>query len=57
MAGVGEAGLDDGVVLGEVGEGEGVAWSRGDDWGVEGEFVVGADGDGDVGSEGEGEKG
>lgn len=52
-----ETALYDGVVFGEVAEGEGVAGVGGDDGGVEGELGVCADGDGDVGREGEGEEG
>ena len=52
-----EAALYDGVVFGEVAEGEGVAGVGGDDVGVEGEEAAGADCDGDVGGEGEGEEG
>lgn len=52
-----EAALHDGVVLGEVAEGEFVAGVGGDDVGVEGELAAGADCDGDVGGEGEGEEG
>ena len=52
-----EAALHDGVVSGEVAEGEGVAGVGGDCVGVEGELAACADGDGDVGGEGEGEEG
>ena len=52
-----KAALHDGVVLGEVAEGECVAGVGGDDVGVEGEEAACADCDGDVGSEGEGEEG
>ena len=52
-----ETALDDGVVFGEVAEGEGVARLGGDDGGVEGELGVCSDGDGDIGGEGEGEEG
>ena len=52
-----EAALHDGVVLGEVAEGEGVAWVGGDDVGVEGELAASADSDGDIGGQGEGEEG
>lgn len=55
-AGVGEAGLGDGVVSGEVAEGEGVAGCGYDVGGVEEEFGIGADGDGDVFGEGKGEE-
>ena len=52
-----EAALHDGVVLGEVAEGEGVAGVGGDDVGVEGELGACTDSDGDVGGKGEGEEG
>ena len=51
-----EAALHDGVVLGEVAEGEFVAGVGGDDVGVEGELGACADSDGDIGGEGEGEE-
>lgn len=56
MAWVCEAALDDGVVLGEVAEGEGVADVGCDDLRVECELCVGTDCDGDVGCVGEGEE-
>ena len=52
-----EAALHDGVVPGEVAEGEFVAGFGGDDARVEGELAACADSDGDVGGEGEGEEG
>ena len=55
VAWVGEGGLHDGVVFGEVAEGQGVAGHGFDGGGVKGEFGVGADSDGNVGGEGEGE--
>jgi len=57
VAGVGEAGMDDGVVLGEVAECEGVADCGCDCGWVEGEFCVGTDGDGVVCCESEREEG
>ena len=47
----------DGVVFGEVAEGEGVAGLGGDGIRVEGELAACTDGDGDVGGEGEGQEG
>ena len=52
-----EAALHDGVVLGKVAKGQGVAGVGGDDVGAEGEEAACADCDGDVGSEGEGKEG
>ena len=51
-----ETALDDGVVFGEVAEGEGVAGLGSDGVGVEGEFAACADSDRNVGGEGKGEE-
>ena len=49
MAGVREAALHNGVVLGEVAEGKGVAEGSFDIFRVEAEFCISADGNVDVG--------
>ena len=52
-----KAALHDGVVLGIVAEGKGIARSGGDDLGVKVELVARADGNGDVGCKSEGKEG
>ena len=56
MAGVGEAALDHGVVLGEVAECKSVADCGRNHGRVEGELGVGTDGNGVVGCKSEGEQ-